>query len=176
LRRASLAASAHAARAGSTELSNGLSKRLSNLKMEVAMTTVSVIDRSVQKTHIWINEMAEELETDDEQHAYRVLRAFLHVLRDRLPVNEAAQLAAQMPDMLRGVYYENWVPSRVPADYRGLETFVERLAEEAQLHDADEATSAASAAARVLRRHISGGEIDDVVAALPAPIAALIAT
>jgi uncharacterized protein (DUF2267 family) len=138
------------------------------------MTTVSAIDRSVQKTHIWINEMAEELDTDDEQYAYRVLRASLHVFRDRLPVNEAAQLAAQMPDMLRGVYYENWVPSKVPADYRALKTFVERLADEAQLHDTAEASSAASAAAHVLRRHISGGEIDDVAAALPAPIAALL--
>jgi uncharacterized protein (DUF2267 family) len=53
-------------------------------------TRLDVIDRSVEKTHIWLNELSEELETEDGHHAYRVLRAFLHALRDHLSVNEAA--------------------------------------------------------------------------------------
>jgi len=78
-------------------------------------TRVDIIDRSVEKAHIWINDMAAELSTEDSQHAYRVLRAFLHALRDHLTVDEAAKLAAQLPIFVRGVFYEGWDPSRTPA-------------------------------------------------------------
>ena len=57
------------------------------------MSEPSIIDRSVEKAHIWLNDLAEQLGTDDHRQAYRVLRAYLHALRDRLPVDEAAQLA-----------------------------------------------------------------------------------
>lgn len=39
----------------------------------------SIIERSVEKTHIWLNEPAEELGVEDRQYAYRALRAVLHV-------------------------------------------------------------------------------------------------
>jgi hypothetical protein len=56
------------------------------------MSRVATIDRSVEKAHIWLNELADELGDDDWQAAYRVLRAYLHTLRDRLTVEEAAHL------------------------------------------------------------------------------------
>ena len=78
------------------------------------MSEVELIDRSVEKTNVWLKELAEELGTDDRKFAYRVLRAYLHAVRDRLMVDEAAQLAAQLPELVRGIYYEGWVPSRTP--------------------------------------------------------------
>jgi len=38
----------------------------------------------------------------------------LHAPRDRLPVQETADLAAQLPVLIRGIYYEGWDPARVP--------------------------------------------------------------
>jgi hypothetical protein len=76
-----------------------------------ATTRVDIIDGSVEKAHIWINDVAEELGIEDSHRAYRVLRAFLHALRDHLSVDEAAQLAAQLPIFVRGVFYEGWDPS-----------------------------------------------------------------
>ena len=73
---------------------------------------LEILDRSVEKANLWITEVAAGLETGDRHEAYRVLRAFLHVLRDRLPVLEAAQLAAQLPLLIRGVFYEGWQPAR----------------------------------------------------------------
>ena len=131
------------------------------------MSDVDIIDRSVEKTHIWLKELSEELGTDDRQAAYRVLRAYLHAVRDRLTVNEAAQLAAQLPELIRGIYYEDWVPARTPLKYRTVDEFLDRVATEAQLKGETEASFACAAAARVLRKHVSEGEIDDVVAVFP---------
>lgn len=131
------------------------------------MAEITIIKQSVEKAHVWLNEMAEELGTDDRQEAYRVLRAYLHALRDRLPVDEAAQLAAQLPELIRGIYYEGWNPSKTPVQYRGLADFLERVASEANLDGETEASYAVSSAAKLLRRHVSSGEIDDIRAVLP---------
>jgi uncharacterized protein (DUF2267 family) len=128
---------------------------------------VSVIDRTVEKTNIWLNDLAAELGSDDRKAAYRVLRAYLHAVRDRLTVNEAAQLAAQLPELIRGTYYEGWVPARTPVKYRTVDEFLLRVAREAQLPGETQASYACSAAARVLRRHVSQGEIEDVVSVFP---------
>ena len=130
-------------------------------------TRVDIIDRSVEKAHVWINEMAEELGTDDSHRAYRVLRSFLHALRDHLSVDEAAKLAAQLPIFVRGVFYEGWDPSRTPEHARDIDSFLTRIASDAGLAGETEASFAASAATRVLRRHVSAGEGDSVLNALP---------
>jgi uncharacterized protein (DUF2267 family) len=142
----------------------------------VATTHLHVIDRSIEKTHIWINDLAEELGTDDGHHAYRVLRAFLHALRDHLPVNEAAQLAAQLPIFVRGVFYEGWDPSRTPEHARDLDSFLQRIASEAALSGETEASFCAVAASRVLRRHVSAGEGESVLHALPHHLRELLGT
>lgn len=130
-------------------------------------THLDVIDRSVEKTHIWLNDLAQELASEDGHHAYRVLRAFLHALRDHLTVDEAAALAAQLPIFVRGVFYEGWDPSRTPEHARDLDSFLQRIASEAGLAGETEASFAATAASRVMRRHVSAGEGENVLRALP---------
>lgn len=131
------------------------------------MDELPIISRSVEKAHIWVNEVAKELGTDDRDQAYRVLRAYLHALRDRLPVNEAAQLAAQLPELIRGIYYEDWRPAVTPVRYRDLADFLDRVAAEALLEGETSASYAVSAVSAVLRRHVSAGEIEDVRSILP---------
>ena len=98
---------------------------------------------------------------------YRVLRAFLHALRDHLTVDEAAALAAQLPIFVRGVFYEGWDPSGTPEHARDLDSFLQRIASEARLAGETEASFAATAANRVLSRHISAGEAGSVLQQLP---------
>ena len=139
------------------------------------MSEVDVIDRSVEKTNVWLKELAAELGTDDRRFAYRVLRAYLHAVRDRLMVDEAAQLAAQLPELVRGIYYEGWVPSRTPTSDRSVDEFLRRIADEARLPGETEASYACSAAARLLRRHVSEGEFADVVAVFPEELRVVLA-
>ena len=133
------------------------------------MTTshVDSIDRSVEKTHIWLNDLAEELGTADGRYAYRVLRAFLHALRDHLPVTEAAQLSAQLPIFVRGVFYEGWDPRRTPEHDRDVDSFLRRIEDEARLTGKMEASIAGTAAYRVLDRHVSAGEAESLLHVMP---------
>jgi uncharacterized protein (DUF2267 family) len=139
-----------------------------------ATTRLDVLDRSVEKANIWINEVAAELGTEDRHDAYRALRAFLHTLRDRLPVPEAAQLSSQLPLIIRGVYFEGWQPGHAPVVYRHPGEFLDRVAREARLHGETEASFAVEAAARVLRRHVSSGEMEDVARTLPVELRQLL--
>ena len=137
-------------------------------------TEPAIMRRTVENAHIWLNEVADELGTDDGDAAHRALRAVLHVLRDRLPVEEGAQLSAQLPIFVRGVYFENWKPSTTPETYRDVDEFLERVEKEMAAHGETEASFAVSAVAKVLERHVSAGEIEDVRAALPAELRALV--
>jgi uncharacterized protein (DUF2267 family) len=136
---------------------------------------LDVIDRTVEETHIWINDVADGFGTDDKQLAYRILRAFLHAVRDRITVEESAQLAAQLPLLVRGIYYEGWRPSATPQTYHDRETFLRRIADEARLDGLTEASYATDAAMTTLRRRVAEGEIDDVLAIMPAELRELLA-
>ena len=65
-----------------------------------------------------------ELGTDSRQQAYAALRAGLHALRDRIGPENAVHFAAQLPILLRGVYYEGWRPSETPTRERRLDDFL----------------------------------------------------
>lgn len=134
-----------------------------------------IIEHSAEKAHIWLKDIARELGGEDRVYAYRALRAVLHTLRDRLPVDVAAKLAAQLPTLIRGIYYEDWDPSRTPTAVHDVDAFLARVADEGRLAGETEASIAVEAVVRVLRSHVSAGEIDAVAAVLPDSFRSLIA-
>ncbi|MEA2332157.1 MAG: hypothetical protein QOK00_1942 [Thermoleophilaceae bacterium] len=136
----------------------------------MSLRSVDSIERSVHKTNEWLSQLAQELGTESREETWRVLRAYLQMLRDEVTVDEAAQLAAQLPEVLRGAFYEGFVPSRQPARLRHRDEFLDRLAERAQLPGRDAAAHAAEAATVVLERHVSEGEVQDVFAQLPGEV------
>lgn len=79
-------------------------------------TKVDVLDASLQKTINLLNDICVEFGWPEERRfqAYKALRTVLHEIRDRLPVTESAHLAAQLPMLVRGFYYEGWKPEEVP--------------------------------------------------------------
>lgn len=141
----------------------------------VSTTAVTLIEESAQKSRRWLEELAEELgRPEDQKYALRVLRGFLHTLRDRLPVPETAHLSAQLPEFLRGVYFEGWRPTTVPLPYHDRDTFLEKVADVGQLAGETEAAYAVEASARVLRLHVGTGELEKLRKVLPHQIVALI--
>jgi uncharacterized protein (DUF2267 family) len=131
-------------------------------------TGVDSLDRSIDKTNAWLADVAAKFGTEDRRLAYRVTRSWLHTLRDRLPVTIAAHVAAQLPELLRGVFYEGWNPSKVPVKY-SKDEYIARFARDAQVHH-DEVPRSGRLVTSAMRRHISAGAIDEALGALPADI------
>ncbi|EHR51231.1 hypothetical protein SacmaDRAFT_2995 [Saccharomonospora marina XMU15] len=92
--------------------------------------------RAQNSAHEWLAAISQALGTQDRRFAYRALRAWLHALRDRLTVEAAAHFAAQLPELLRGTYYDGWVPSRVPVRF-STEECVERFSTHATVRRTD---------------------------------------
>jgi uncharacterized protein (DUF2267 family) len=87
---------------------------------------VSTFDHTVEKADLWIREMMRELGTQDPRQAYHALAASLQTLRDRLPVDEAAQLGPQLPLLVRGLFFEGWHPASTPVHIRRPEDLITR--------------------------------------------------
>ncbi|MGP1356369.1 DUF2267 domain-containing protein [Roseicyclus sp.] len=121
-----------------------------------------IIDESVQAANIWINEVDYRAGWGDKQGAYRLLRAVLHALRDHLNPDEAAQLSAQLPLLIRGIYYEGYDPSRMPVRERSRERFVARVQEAFGGGSMGDAEHAIGAVLDVLDAHVSGGQMAQV--------------
>jgi uncharacterized protein (DUF2267 family) len=134
---------------------------------------LEVLDTSVQKTHIWLKEIMEQVKINDRHQAYMALKATLHALRDRLSINEAAQLGAQLPLIIRGLFYEGWRPAAKPDSVVGKEAFIWPVYLAACQGGRFKPEDVVSAVFEVLARHVSGGEIDDVIGQLPPEIRAL---
>ena len=56
----------------------------------------------------WLAHLDTALGWHDRQRSYAVLRGVLHAIRDRLPPQEAVDLSAQFPMLVRGFYFEGW--------------------------------------------------------------------
>jgi uncharacterized protein (DUF2267 family) len=134
----------------------------------------AIIERSAEKANIWLKDVAAELDDGDRQYAYRVLRAVLHVLRDRLTIDDAAKLAAQLPTLIRGIYYEDWDPSSTPMPAHTVDTFLEHVVSEGRFSGETEASIAVTAVTAVLRKRLAPGEIDAIMAVLPEKLRVLI--
>ena len=136
----------------------------------MTMTGVDVFDRTIHKTNNWLNELMEVLSWHDRHKAYLALRVTLHTLRDRLTVEEVAQLGAQLPMLIRGFYYEGWDPTGKPLKERHKEEFLARIEEQFSGDDQADAKQVARAVFSVLSDRVTEGEIEDVKHVLPAEL------
>lgn len=130
---------------------------------------LEVIDHTVQLTHEWLNELS-GVAGCDTAAAMQLLRATLTTLRDMLSHDEAAHLAAQLPLILRGMYYEGWRPARTPERDRSLDGFVERVGLRFRRQDSFRGGEDVVDVFRLLNNRVSKGEIADVRNALPTEI------
>jgi uncharacterized protein (DUF2267 family) len=142
--------------------------------MVMSFTGVTSLDSSIMKTSTWMADIDRELGTDNRQLAYRVARAWMHCLRDRLTVEVAANFAAQLPELLCGVFYDGWNPAHLPERY-GRDEYVVRFVQEARVGNND-VSKVAKAVTAVAREHISAGVIDEAFALLPADLRTLLDT
>ncbi len=127
---------------------------------------------AVNTAHVWLRAVADRLGTEDRTFALRALRAWLHTVRDLVDVPVAAHFSAQLPELLRGIFYEGWVPAQVPM-HHDVASFVERFASAAAVSD-DEAVALVGAVTVALSDEFSPGHIDHVLVVVPESMRAVL--
>jgi uncharacterized protein (DUF2267 family) len=128
-----------------------------------------LFQETLRKTHGWIEEVMAALGETDPHKGFNALRAVLQALRDRLTIEEVADLGAQLPMLVRGAYYEGFRPASMPERWRSDKEFLDRV--KRNLRDPTvEPEAAARAVLAVLSKHVTGGEIEQVRNALPSAI------
>jgi len=145
------------------------------LSSETAMTSISRMwDPTIAKSNEWLKEVGKELGSENASTILLALRSVLHALRDRLHPDEAADLAAQLPILLKGIYFDGWNPSATPVKARTKEEFLRLVMQSMPPGTAPaDAERFTRAVFNVLRAHVSPGEVRDVQAMLPAALKAL---
>jgi uncharacterized protein (DUF2267 family) len=133
----------------------------------MSTTHHELFSNTLQKTHLWLKDLMEELWWEDQHRAYLALRATLHALRDRLTVEEAVHLGAQLPMLIRGFYYEGWSPAGKPVKERHKEEFFTHVKEYFPREADIDAEKVVRAVFTVLAKRITEGEIEDIKHILP---------
>lgn len=141
--------------------------------MATTETHVPVFESTLQTTHNWLRELELLASLRNESEAYSVLRAVLHALRDRLTPDEAVNLAAELPMLVRGFYYDDWKPSTTPKKLRTLRDFLKEMPLLPSPDETFDAEKAVRSVFLLLDHRISEGEIDDIRYMLPEEIRSL---
>jgi uncharacterized protein (DUF2267 family) len=130
----------------------------------MADTGYSSFNTTVDKTNRILNEIEEACGWSKEQRnrSYAALRAVLHAVRDRLTVDASAQFAAQLPMLIRGIYYDGWNPSSVPVK-ADKEAFLQRVRREFPFEaDDDDIEDITHEVLSTLKDHVTDGEWDHI--------------
>jgi uncharacterized protein (DUF2267 family) len=139
----------------------------------MSATGIAAFDSTLQTTNIWLNDLMDRLGWQDKHRAYHALRAVLHALRDRLPVDQAAALGAQLPMLVRGFYFEGWHPGDKPFKERRKEDFLAHIAQAFRDDPDIDPQAVVRAVFQVIAKHVTPGEIKHVKISLPGEIRSL---
>lgn len=129
--------------------------------------------KTLQKSEQWLGELGELMDWESDQQAYHGLRVVLHALRDNLPPGEAVHLGAQLPMLLRGLYYEGWAFRAKPKFAKRKEEFLDSIRQHYYNNPDVDLERLACHVFDILSRHVTAGEIQDVVNCLPRDVKAL---
>jgi uncharacterized protein (DUF2267 family) len=132
--------------------------------------TIELFSETIVKTGHWLDEVMAATGCTERRHAYSVLRAVLHVLRDRLTVDEAVNLGAELPMLIRGFYYEGWRPAGRPKKHRHKTEFLHLVSQAVPGLDELEVERGVRSVFALLSRHVTAGEIHQVRDQLPAEV------
>lgn len=135
---------------------------------------LATIDTSVQETNRWLDAIMADMGTHDKRYAFQALRAVLTTLRDRLPVDLAANLGAQLPLLVRGVYYDGYVPANTPRKYRRAADWQNAVAEAGDNLEGEDIERASRAVFALFEQELDAGIVAKVAESLPEEVRAVV--
>jgi uncharacterized protein (DUF2267 family) len=130
---------------------------------------VTSLDNSVDLTNVWFRDILSQLKWQSKESAYQALRGTLHAIRDRLPAEEAVELAAQLPLIIKGMYFDGWTLRDKPEKFKK-EEFARRVHAQFQYDPNVNPAEVIRAVLRVMYKHMGEGELRDVRSNMPKEI------
>jgi uncharacterized protein (DUF2267 family) len=139
------------------------------------MTDTDVFATTIDKTNRILKEIEDAYgwPRDRRQQSYHALKAVLHALRDRLTIEESSDLAAQLPTLVRGLYYEGWDPNRVPLKMNR-EEFLGRVRQDFPYTIEGGIELLVRRTIEALRQYVTDGEWEDIRSVLPKDMAGIL--
>lgn len=136
-------------------------------------TSLPVMDHAVQQTNTWLKTLIETHHFKNRHDAYSALRAVLHALRDRLTAEQAVHLGAQLPTIVRGIYYEGWHLAGNPSRDHQVQEFADHVSAQLPPKFPRDPVTTSKAVFALLADELDPGLVAKLGAALPAPIRGL---
>jgi uncharacterized protein (DUF2267 family) len=133
------------------------------------MSEIEELSGAVNATREWVDDLMRRLGWHDRERVYLALLASLHALRDAVARDEAVYIGAQLPPLLRGLYYEGWHPGPRQAP-GGRAAFLERIHDGMHRDPGVDAEEVARAVFAMLAARLPAAELEDAKAATPKPL------
>lgn len=128
---------------------------------------IDLFDTTLQESYGWVRDVLRETGWEDRHYALQALRGVLHAVREELTADQSAHVSAQLPTLVRGLYFEGWDPSRSPRVDRDATVFLDQIRPHfAGYGEAIDFTWLARAVLRVLKARIPQ-EYEKIKAAIP---------
>lgn len=132
-----------------------------------------ILDKSVEDAHLWLNALLRHLGVKDRMQAYHVLRAVLHALRDRIGPENAVHFSAQLPLIIRGLFFEGWKMSAPASHERHVAEFLAHVARELDEDHRLNLEPAVRAVFSVIWERVDQGEVAKLMRIFPADLRVL---
>ncbi|QCK15468.1 DUF2267 domain-containing protein [Mangrovivirga cuniculi] len=131
-------------------------------------------DKYASKGNRILNEIASEFgPPENSDLSARLLRSTLHTLRERLTVEESFHLLAQLPFVLKAMYVDGWKYNNKPERIKTIKDFVRKVIHEDRpvahhdIQTAKDGENAVKAVLKILQKHVSQGEFEDILLTIP---------
>lgn len=133
---------------------------------------LEVFDKTLHITNIWLGEIMDDV-GKERQVAWHALGTVLRAVRDRVTTGLAVHLGAQLPMLVRGLYYDQWNPAQEPTKWRSRDEFLDLVAAGFRGMEPLDPALAAQAVFRVLTHYLDPGQVENVRNAMPEDVRAL---
>jgi uncharacterized protein (DUF2267 family) len=134
------------------------------------MVQIPEIEEAVRGADDWLGAFMQQLGWHDREKAWLALRAASHALRDCLPTDAAVSVGAQLPVLLRGVYYDGWHPAVRALRLKSRPAFLERIHEGVHRDPAIDPEKVVRGFLALLADRLPTGELEDAKAETPEPM------
>lgn len=133
----------------------------------MTITPIHELDSSLHEANTWLKDVMHHLGTDDAHTGHTAMRASLHALRDRIGLDNAAHLGAQLPTLIRGIYFEGWHPAGTPTKERHKQDFLDHISKELRGDSVIDPESAIAAVLEVVCEKTSHAEAAKLIRLFP---------